>query len=143
VATSTKVQFFFEKKGFSLKDRNALKAFIEKIFSAEGKKLQSLNYIFCSDKRLLEINRQFLQHDYYTDIISFELSTGPAIEAEVYISIDRVRENARNLGLTLRSEIHRVILHGALHLCGYRDKTPSEKAEMRKMENYWLDSYGP
>ncbi len=130
---------FFEKKGVPLRDRTALKAFIEKMFRKEGRKLGSLNYIFCSDKRLLEINRQFLQHDYYTDIITFDLSSGPEIEAEIYISIDRVRENARNLSLTLKSELHRVIFHGALHLCGYGDKTAEEVEGMRRAEGYWLE----
>ena len=97
--SQSKVCFFFETRGFSLENRSGLKSQIVSLFKKEGKKLESLNYIFCSDKRLLEINRQYLQHDYYTDIISFDLSAGPATMGEIYISIDRVRDNARTLGV--------------------------------------------
>jgi rRNA maturation RNase YbeY len=139
--SQSKVCFFFETRGFSLETRNRLKTQIESLFKKEGKKLESLNYIFCSDKRLLEINRQYLQHDFYTDIISFDLSAGPATMGEIYISIDRVRENARTLGVSFKSEIHRVIFHGALHLCGYGDKKKDEVVTMRKKEDYWLSRY--
>lgn len=132
------VSFFFEKKGVSLKNRTALKRFIAHIFKREKKKLGSLNYIFCSDKRLLEINRQFLRHDYYTDIITFDLSSGLAIEGEIYISIDRVRQNARAESVSFTGELHRVIFHGALHLCGYKDKTRQDVALMRQMEDKYL-----
>ena len=81
-------------------------------------------------------------HNYYTDIVTFELSENPGhIQAEVYISIDRVRENAKNLGVSFRSELHRVIFHGVLHLCGYSDKKRAEKAEMRRMEDLYLSKY--
>lgn len=139
--SQSKVCFFFETRGFSLETRNRLKTQIESLFKKEGKKLESLNYIFCSDKRLLEINRQYLQHDFYTDIISFDLSAGHATMGEIYISIDRVRENARTLGVSFKSEIHRVIFHGALHLCGYGDKKKDEVVTMRKKEDYWLSRY--
>ena len=112
------------------------------MFRKENKKLQSLNYIFCTDEELLKINRQYLQHDFYTDIISFELSPkGAPIEGEVYISIDRVRDNARLLDETIYTELHRVIFHGALHLCGYRDKTKNETVKMREMEAKYLKRY--
>lgn len=115
--------------------------FLEKIFRKERVRLKSLNYIFCSDKRLLTINRQFLKHDYLTDIITFQLSeTGP-VEAEIYISIDRVRENAKILSVTLKSELHRVIFHGVLHLCGYGDKENEQEKIMRKMEDLYINQY--
>jgi rRNA maturation RNase YbeY len=98
-------------------------------------------FIFTSDKRLLEINRQFLQHDYYTDIITFDLSDSKSTKAEVYISIDRVKENTRIHGTSFKSELHRVIFHGVLHLCGYKDKTKKEKEEMRGMEAFYLMKY--
>jgi probable rRNA maturation factor len=139
--SQSKVCFFFETKRFSLENRNGLKTQIESLFKKEGKKLESLNYIFCSDKRLLEINRQYLQHDFYTDIITFDLSAGPATLGEIYISIDRVRDNARTLGVSFKAEIHRVIFHGALHLCGYGDKKKEEVVVMRKKEDYWLSRY--
>lgn len=136
--SKSKVYFFFEKRGIVLKHRTFLKSFIEHIFKKEGKKLERINYIFCSDKRLLEINREFLRHDFYTDIITFDLSENNAANAEVYISIERVRDNASKLGVSIRSELHRVIFHGALHLCGYNDKTIKDKKKMREMETLYL-----
>jgi probable rRNA maturation factor len=139
--SKSKVCFFSEYKKFSLENRVALKLFIESIFKIEKRSLSSINYIFCSDKRLLEINQQFLKHDYYTDIITFDLSDTNSIYAEVYISIERVKENAKSLGSSFKSELHRVIFHGALHLCGFRDKTETEKKEMRKKEDFYLSRY--
>lgn len=108
----------------------------------EKKYLASLNYIFCTDKRLLEINRQYLKHDFYTDIITFPLSAPKMpVEAEIYISIDRVRENAKTLDVSFKTELHRVIFHGALHLCGYGDKTKGEKEKMRGKEDKYLQKY--
>lgn len=139
--SQSKVCFFFDKKGFDLRNRTRLKRSIEMLFGKEKRTLHSLNYVFCSDERLLEINRQFLHHNYYTDIITFDLSEGVSTQAEIYISVDRVKENARSLGVSFKSELHRVILHGALHLCGYRDKSKPEIEEMRKMEDYCLSKY--
>jgi len=137
----SKVCFFFEQKDLSLKNRGSLKAFIGSIFRKEKKKLDSLNYIFCSDKRLLEINRKYLGHDYFTDIISFDLSDSGSVQGEIYISVDRVRDNAQKLNLTYKSEFHRVIIHGALHLCGYKDKTIKDAKKMRAMEDFYLFKY--
>jgi probable rRNA maturation factor len=140
--SQSKVCFFFDGVKVSLSNRTALKKFIERLFTQEGRSLTALNYIFVSDKRLLTINRDYLGHDYYTDIITFDLSEVPGqVQGEVYISIDRVRENARILGLTLKSELHRVIFHGALHLCGYNDKTVLQTQQMRKTEEVYLNTY--
>lgn len=141
MATSNKVHFFYEVSDFTLRDRKTLKSFIEKVFKKEGRSLESLNYIFVSDNRLLEINRNFLNHDYYTDIITFDLSSGPLITGEIYISVDRVRENARTLKQSFRKELHRVVFHGALHLCGYKDKSPRDIKIMRQKEEDYLNSY--
>jgi probable rRNA maturation factor len=138
----SKVCFFYQGVQPGLTNRTVLKNFIESIFKKEGKKLLSINYIFCTDKALLEINRQFLSHDFYTDIITFDLSDFTAMQAEIYISVDRVRENAAGLGVTFKSELHRVIFHGVLHLCGYKDKTRREMEEMRGKEEYYLKKYG-
>jgi rRNA maturation RNase YbeY len=136
------VQFFFINKNISLVNRTALKLYIGRIFKNEHKKLINLTYIFCSDKYLLEINKTHLKHDFYTDIITFDLSeTRDLIIGEIYISTDRVRDNASQLGTTLREELHRVIFHGALHLCGYKDKTMEEEKDMRKAENELLHKY--
>jgi len=126
-------------ESISLADRNRLRRFISTIFKKQRKPLAELQYIFCSDSYLLNINRQFLHHDYYTDIITFDLSEkGQPITAEIYISVDRVRDNARNFDSSLRKELHRVIFHGALHLCGFKDKTPNDEREMRKLEEECL-----
>ena len=136
------VQFFFLQQNISLRNRAALKLFINKIFKQEKRNLQSLTYIFCSDEYLLQINKVSLQHDYYTDIITFDLSDSPnQITGEIYISTDRVRDNAQTLSVTINEELHRVIFHGALHLCGYKDKRPNHAKEMRAAEDRCLKGY--
>lgn len=126
-------------ESITIPERRRLKQFLAALFKKEGCKLAELNYIFCSDRYLLAINRQYLGHDFYTDIITFDLSEkGQAINAEVYISVDRVQENARKYDTSLKKELHRVLFHGALHLCGYKDKTASERQEMREMEEKYL-----
>jgi rRNA maturation RNase YbeY len=136
------IRFFFQSGPVTLKNRSALKEFIEKIFRREGKTLVSLNYIFLSDKSLLAINQQFLNHDFYTDIITYDLSSHKAkVEAEVYISINRVRDNARALEISFKQELLRVIIHGALHLCGYKDKTPRDIKIMRAREDFYLFNF--
>lgn len=139
----SKVYFFFQEVKISLANRTQLKRNIQIIFKKEGKELESINFIFCTDKALLEINRQFLAHDFYTDIITFGLSAkATPIQAEIYISVDRVKENALHLGTSFKSELHRVIFHGVLHLCGYKDKSKKETGEMRGKEEYYLKKYG-
>ena len=116
--------------------------FITSIFKKEKRKLLILNYIFCTDEYLLEINKTHLKHNYYTDIITFDLSESPGqIIGEVYISTDRVRDNATTLGISIKEELHRVIFHGALHLCGYKDKAPKDQKKMRAAEDGCLNAY--
>ncbi len=126
---------------FSFPEKKRLKAFLNEIFVKEKKTLIKLHYVFCSDEYLLEINLKFLNHHFYTDIITFNLSETHSIEGEIYISIDRVKENALNLDQPFQIEMLRVIFHGALHLCGYKDKKKSEIVEMRKMEDVYLRLY--
>lgn len=115
---------------------------MQKLFKKEGKALAGLNIIFCTDEGLLQINRQFLQHDYYTDIITFPLSSGKEpIEAEIYISIDRVKDNAKTERVSFQTELHRVIFHGCLHLTGYNDKSSQQIKKMREAENKYLRLY--
>ncbi len=136
------VQFFFVDTTITLSKRAEMKNFIMSIFKAEGRLLGNINYVFCSDEYLLGINRQFLKHDYYTDIITFDMSEpGQPLQAEIYISLDRVRENSKMLGTILKHELHRVVFHGALHLCGYEDKTKKDTILMRKAEDKYLDLY--
>jgi rRNA maturation RNase YbeY len=133
------VSFHSADNSISIAGKTILKQFIVTLFRKEKTALASITYIGCSDEFLLQINRDFLQHDYYTDIITFGLSEkGQPVEAEIYISIDRVRENAKELGISFRTELLRVIFHGALHLCGYRDKKKSEIELMRKKEDQYL-----
>lgn len=139
---STKISFFSNDIFLPLKERKRLKAFILSVFVKEKKQINSLSFIFCTDEFLLDINRRFLNHDFYTDVITFDLSTYKnTIIAEAYISIERVKENAILESSTLEKELHRVIFHGALHLCGYKDKGKLDMANMRKMENRLLGLY--
>jgi len=129
---------------FTLPGRAALRKFITSSFEKEAKRKLRVSYIFCSDDYLLRINQDFLRHDYYTDIITFPLSeTDREVEAEIYISIDRVRENAAKLKIPFDQELHRVLFHGILHLIGYQDKTTAQKELMRRAEDKWLKKYGP
>ncbi len=139
MASKAKVYFFFDNVHITLRNRTKLKKLIERLFIKEGKRLARLNYIFCSDNALLKINRQYLKHDYYTDIITFDISETPdQIVGEIYISVDRVKDNAKKTGEFVTSELHRVIFHGALHLCGFGDKSKNERLVMRKKEDYCL-----
>lgn len=138
----SKIQFHFLQQGLPLTKRSELKTFIEYLFKKEKKRLGELRYIFCSDDYLLQINKQYLKHDFYTDIITFDLTEkGKPINAEIYISVDRVRDNSVQFNTSLKREIHRVLFHGALHLCGYRDKTIKEQLIMRKMEDRYLSLF--
>ena len=139
---SMSISFNKADKNATLANRTALKAFIEKALKKEGLHIETLQYIFCSDKYILGINKTYLQHDYYTDIISFDLSeTKGKLIGEVYISIDRVKDNATTHKTSLKEELLRVIFHGALHFCGYKDKKPADIKKMRAQEDKWLKSY--
>ena len=139
---SSKVHFFFERVAPTIRDRRKLKRFIVSIFEGEKRKLDSINYIFSTDTIVYKINKKHLNHDVLTDIITFELSEkGAPINGEIYISVDRVRENAIGQRVSFASELHRVMFHGVLHLCGFRDKTPSEIKKMREKEDYYLTKY--
>ena len=107
----------------------------------ENKKLCALRYIFCSDDYLLKINRKYLQHDFYTDTITFDLSEKNGVFGEIYVSVDRIKDNAFLFNSSFRNEIHRVIFHSALHLCGYEDKNMNKKKLMTKKEEFYLKQY--
>jgi probable rRNA maturation factor len=135
------VQFHFLVP-VTLLNRRGLKAYIASVFKKKKRTLGDLNIIFCNDQYLLELNRRFLNHDYYTDILSFPLSQNhqPLI-AEIYISVDRVSENAQASGSSFKEELHRVIFHGVLHFCGYKDKLKKEIKAMRLAEDKHLANY--
>jgi rRNA maturation RNase YbeY len=137
-----KILFFNHDRTPSLKNKGQLRAYIMNLVLKEHKNIIYINYIFCSDNQIIKINRTFLNHNYYTDVISFNLARQQGeIEAEIYISIDRVRENARKERVSYKEELHRVIFHGVLHLCGYKDKKREEIVKMRKAENMHLKQY--
>jgi rRNA maturation RNase YbeY len=129
-------------KSTSLRFRTKLKAFINQQCLKEGVHIETLQYVFCSDQFLLDINTRYLNHNFYTDIISFDLSDKKGqLVGDVYISIDRVKENAKTGGQLYMHELLRVIFHGALHFCGYKDKKPADVKRMRSMEDKWLKAY--
>jgi probable rRNA maturation factor len=134
---------FYDLVPVTIKDKRRLKTFISTLFVKEERVLYSMNIVFCSEDYLLEINKQHLKHDFYTDIITFDLSenkNGP-ITAELYISIDRVKDNASLVKTTFTNELHRVIFHGCLHLCGFGDKSKKDIPLMRAKEEEYLSLY--
>lgn len=136
------IHFHFIVPPFYFPKRNQLKEFLGQLFKKEGKKVNAINYIFCTDSCLLDLNQTHLNHDTYTDILTFELSAkGEQLTADIYISIERVRDNAATFQTSFQRELHRVIFHGALHLCGYSDKTKEQAQQMRSMEELYLNRY--
>ncbi len=136
-----KIQFFTEEINFDLPNQNGVRHWINQVIKEESKKsLASVNYIFTSDAHLLQINRDYLDHDNLTDIITFDhAETGGKIEADIFISIERIKENASEFGQDFMHELYRVMIHGILHLIGYSDKSETEKKIMRKKENECLN----
>jgi len=134
------ISFFEEDINFKLKSKKQVRQWITDTISAEDFNLKELTYIFCSDKYLLQINRQYLNHDTYTDIITFDNSEDNAdiVVGDIFISIERIHENAANFNVPEVSELHRVIIHGVLHLLGYKDKTPADKQKMTEKEDFYL-----
>jgi len=139
---TARVNFFYQDIQFTFRQRTELKHFLKKLFKNEGCELDALNIIFCTDEALLNINRKFLKHDYYTDIVTFPFSEkDEPIVAELYISIDRVRDNALQAGVYFRDELLRVVFHGCLHLTGYGDKSSQQIKKMREREDHYLRLY--
>jgi len=139
---STGIHFHFLTQPFFFRRRKELKIFLLGLFKKEGKKIKDINYIFCTDKYLLSLNKTHLKHNTYTDIITFELSPkNENLIADIYISVERVKENAQSFVTSFEKELHRVIFHGALHLCGYTDKTKKQSQLMRLKEDENLGLY--
>jgi probable rRNA maturation factor len=133
------VFFSYQFSDFRVRNSSAVKRWLLRAFKSEKKKLKQLNITFCSDKELLKINNDFLKHNYFTDIITFQYNKKTsAVESEVYISVERVKNNASELGMTFTDELHRVMIHGVLHLCGYKDKTAKDKTVITKKEDAYL-----
>lgn len=136
------ITFHYSAPPFAFRERTRLKLFLVFLFKKERRKLSHLSYIFCDDEYLLRLNRQFLGHDFYTDILTFDQGGHHGnIHGEIYISIPRIYENAETHGTSFRNELHRVIFHGALHLCGFKDKTQKNILAMRAKEDFYLNIY--
>ncbi len=132
------LRIFYDETDFRLKGWRKAVKILNKVIEKEGKISGDLNFIITNDERLREINIQFLEHDYYTDVITFNYNNGDIINGEVYVSLERVIENASNYKVSFDSEILRVLIHGVLHLVGYNDLVSDEKARMKEMEDHWL-----
>ena len=133
------VNFFTEDITYTLKEKNKVRQWIKESIVAEGKALGELNYIFCSDNYLLQINQQYLNHNTFTDIVTFDNSdSSEIISGDIFISIDRIKDNATKYKTLERDELHRVIIHGTLHLIGFKDKTKAHKAIMTNKEDQYL-----
>lgn len=138
----TPIFFNYADATLYYKGKTQLKTNVLNLFQQEGASVVRIDYVFCSDEYLLQLNQRHLQHDTLTDIITFDLSEQPGrVIAEIYISIDRVKENAIIHKVTFESELRRVVYHGALHLCGYKDKTLNQKAKMRAKEDKYLKMF--
>ncbi len=137
-----KVRFHYADQKLNLFEKKRLRLFIQEIFKKEKIRIEKINYVFCSDAFLLKINQDFLKHDFYTDTITFSLAAADQpVLGEIYISLERVKENAVKFGVPFKEEAKRVIFHSALHLCGYGDKKKSEKLLIRRKEDDYLRLY--
>ena len=127
----------YQSDGIKMPDikKRDTSAWIKKVAATYGKKCGDIAYIFCDDEKILEVNKEYLQHDYYTDIITFDYSEGDTISGDLFISLDTVRSNSEQLGVEYEQELHRVIIHGILHLCGINDKGEGEREIMEAAEN--------
>jgi rRNA maturation RNase YbeY len=135
------IQYIAEEVELPALPVQKINRWIKEIASSYGKKTGEIAYIFCTDKRILEVNNQYLQHDFYTDIITFDYSEGQVISGDIFISLETVRSNAEELKLSFEEELKRILIHGILHLCGQDDKTPELRNEMTNKENTALEKY--
>lgn len=131
----SRIDFHAEDVPYPLHDEALLRQWIERVIEGAGCRLVQLNYIFCSDEYLYRLNVEYLDHDTYTDIITFPYAEPPLVHGDLFISVERVRENARELDVPFEDELHRVMIHGVWHLCGQGDKTPEEARAMRQRED--------
>jgi rRNA maturation RNase YbeY len=136
------ITFASNNTSYILKNKKAIKSWIYNCIHSEKKSIECISIVFCSDEELLKINIESLNHHYYTDIITFELNEpSEPIVGDIYISIDRIKENAKNLNLSVKEEVLRVIIHGVLHLCGYKDKKTIDKEQMTQKENFYIHRF--
>lgn len=121
--------------------KKELKRFVKELVAHEGKQLKELSLVFTDDEYLLEVNKQYLNHDYFTDVITFDYSDFPNVSGDVMISLDRVKDNAHSMNLDFETELYRVVFHGTLHLCGYKDKKKEDAAIMRSKEDFYIQMF--
>lgn len=134
------IQFFFEEvEPIDIDNRTT--DWLTQLIIQEGKKAGKINYIFKSDEGLLKVNQDFLKHDYYTDVITFDYVKGKTISGDIFVSLPRISDNAKSHQKDFNSELHRVLAHGLLHLCGYKDKTSEDQTEMRNKEDFYLNLF--
>lgn len=139
---SEKIHFHFAFHPFALRNRIGLKVFIKNIFVKEKCTLKELNFVFCNNREIKALNKRYLNHNYSTDILTFDFSKkGEAKTSDIFISQEQVKQNTKEFKTSFKREIHRVIFHGVLHLCGYNDKTSKDKTSMRAKEDYYLSKY--
>ncbi|MCU0357153.1 MAG: rRNA maturation RNase YbeY [Cyclobacteriaceae bacterium] len=136
-----KIRFFSDEIPFSVPKPRKTQSWITNVVTREGKSVTSINFIFCSDSYLADINQRYLKHNTLTDIITFDYSEPETIAGDIYISVERVSENAEKFGQPFETELYRVMIHGVLHLLGYKDKTPQQKQQMRRKEDTCLSLY--
>ena len=134
------IQFFFENINEITLPPNT-ENWLKELIISEDKKPGEINYIFCDDDHLLQVNKNFLNHDYYTDVITFDYVKGKTISADIFVSLPRIFDNASTLSKNFEDEFHRVLAHGILHLCGYKDKTEADEKQMRSKEDFYLSLY--
>lgn len=132
------IDFTFEQINTFELDKILISNWLSNVALSENKNIETISVIFCSDDYLLSVNKEYLNHDYYTDIITFDYSVDTEISGDLFISIDRVKENATEFNVPFLNELHRVLVHGVLHLCGYGDKSPDEETLMRSKEDFYL-----
>ena len=132
------IRYFCEDIRFTYKNKLANNRWLKMVAGSEIRKIGDINVIFCSDNYILDVNMKYLQHDYFTDIITFDYCEGKVLSGDLFISVDSVRENSIEFGTDFGEELHRVIVHGVLHLIGYDDHTEEDKKVMRQKENYYL-----
>lgn len=133
------IKFFTEDTKFNLRNKNPIKNWVNSVITSVNKETGNINFIFTSDKYLLKINKEYLSHKYYTDIITFNYCENEIISGDIFISIETVKNNSSRFNITIIEELHRVIIHGILHLLGFDDQSDEEKAVMREKENYYLE----
>ena len=132
------IRYFCEDIKFTYKNKLANNRWLKMVAGSESRKIGDINVIFCSDNYILDVNMKYLQHDYFTDIITFDYCEGKVLSGDLFISVDSVRENSIEFGTDFEEELHRVIVHGVLHLIGYDDHTDEDKKVMRQKEDYYL-----